>query len=336
MRTALSSTPEMIWPRIRAGSQLPQQSWLKSHLRLRSRRLHSQLSADWFGSWEHTANWWRHTCRFLPALHLVRSKSIMATWSANCAAVKPADSTAWSVAVDKQDYSWFVLYAGWAAASSTSSMEERAKNMFHLSNQTGNEVQVFGWIRSPSEHIVRVCVLDFNFWCPKRHWLQQIVFIQLLLCSISIFSFCSSLTWLSWRFCCWWTSSSAWGFCGSRGSCWGCHRGGWFDIPTKIESAGTFCMTISSTISGKGWFTWSSTVRGCSASNSLLSAAQSWLRLCCWPRRLPRRGCSCCTGREGGSGLRVDHLKSGLLDLVGVDWCSLVLALLGNFGQNGC
>ncbi len=34
-------------------------------------------------------------------------------------------------------------------------------------------MQVFGWIRSPSEHIARIEVLVCNFWCPKRHWLQH-------------------------------------------------------------------------------------------------------------------------------------------------------------------
>ena len=41
--------------------------------------------------------------------------------------------------VDRHDLSWFVLYAGRAAASSTSSMVDRARNIFHLSSHTANE-----------------------------------------------------------------------------------------------------------------------------------------------------------------------------------------------------
>jgi hypothetical protein len=38
-------------------------------------------------------------------------------WSVSCAAVSPADNTACSVGVDKQDFNWLVLYAGRRAAS---------------------------------------------------------------------------------------------------------------------------------------------------------------------------------------------------------------------------
>ena len=41
--------------------------------------------------------------------------------------------------VDRHDLSWFVLYAGRAAASSTSSIVDRARNIFHLSSHTANE-----------------------------------------------------------------------------------------------------------------------------------------------------------------------------------------------------
>ncbi len=102
---------------MRVGSQFAQQSCPKSHFRLTSRRLQSQLSAVWFGSWYSTANWCRHTCRFLPALQRLCRRSMIAVWSVSCAAVSPADNTASSVWVKKQDFNWLVLYAGHRAAS---------------------------------------------------------------------------------------------------------------------------------------------------------------------------------------------------------------------------
>ena len=41
--------------------------------------------------------------------------------------------------VDRHDLSWFVLYAGRAAASSTSSMVDSARNILHLSSHIANE-----------------------------------------------------------------------------------------------------------------------------------------------------------------------------------------------------
>ncbi|KAK4006952.1 hypothetical protein OUZ56_012106 [Daphnia magna] len=62
---------------------------------------------------------------------------MIAVWSVSCAAVSPADITACSVGVDRQDFSWFVLYAGRRAASRASSMVERAIKIFHLSSHIG-------------------------------------------------------------------------------------------------------------------------------------------------------------------------------------------------------
>lgn len=42
---------------------------------------------------------------------------MIAVWSVSCAAVSPADNTASSVWVKKQDFNWLVLYAGHRAAS---------------------------------------------------------------------------------------------------------------------------------------------------------------------------------------------------------------------------
>jgi hypothetical protein len=64
---------------------------------------------------------------------------MICSWSPSWTAVSPAESTACNVGVDRQDLSWFVLYAGRAAASSTSSMVDRARNIFHLSSHTPNE-----------------------------------------------------------------------------------------------------------------------------------------------------------------------------------------------------
>lgn len=53
--------------------------------------------------------------------------------------MRPAESTACRVELDKHDLSWFVLYAGRAAAPSTSSMVDTPRNIFHLSSHTANE-----------------------------------------------------------------------------------------------------------------------------------------------------------------------------------------------------
>lgn len=87
----------------------------------------------------HSAIWCRHTCLFLPALHRFRSKSIIASGSVSCAAVSPAESTACSVCVEKQDSSRLVLYAGRWVTSRTSSIVERAMKISHLLTHVSKE-----------------------------------------------------------------------------------------------------------------------------------------------------------------------------------------------------
>ena len=124
---------------MRVGWQSAQQSVSNSHLRARSRRSNSQLSAASFAHCLLNANCWRQTCRFHPELQ--RSCNFRATTSSSpiCAYLSPIDITACRVSFERQESKILVLKAGRLSPSSTVSMIDNAKKNLHYWCKRSNE-----------------------------------------------------------------------------------------------------------------------------------------------------------------------------------------------------